>query len=214
MNQMNHAYISTAGFPKASIEAAIARGQGLSTSGVALEPVTLEAMLPPSIALIIDIETDNRKRTLPDLRLIIKNHGGTVTPTGYLFTKRGRVVFEKDEKGLGTDEVLDDAIDAGAEDVQLDDDGNIVVWTEPSGVAVAAKKLGDGLDLKVKSVDLIWHPNRDTLAPIESKETMKTLEGLISALQDDPGVQGVYTNVTQGTMEDDVWMAFQEKVAA
>jgi len=144
---------------------------------------------------------------------VIKNHKGTVTPTSYLFTRRGRVLFERDERGLGVDEVLDGAIEAGAEDVEADDEGNIVVWTEPSSVTAAADGLGKGLDLKVKSVDLIWHPNEDTLAVPDSNETLENLVALIDALQDEPVVQGVYTNVTKGTIEDDAWSALEEKIS-
>lgn len=183
-------------------------------SGAALEPATLEVILPPSIALIIDIETDNRRRSLADLRSIIKNHGGTVSPTSYLFTKRGRVLFGRDERGLGVDEVLDEAIDAGAADIEVDNEGNIVVWTEPSGLTAAAEKLGKSLDLKVKSLDLIWHPNEETLAPVESKEALTALVELIGALQEDSSVQGVYANVTQGTTQDEAWMALQDKLSA
>lgn len=108
--------------------------------------------------------------------------------------------------------MLDEAIEAGAEDVEVDDEGNIVVWTEPSGVTAAADGLGKGLDLKVKSVDLIWHPNEDTLAVLDSNETLENLVALIDALQDEP-VQGVYTNVTKGTIEDDAWSALEEKIS-
>jgi transcriptional/translational regulatory protein YebC/TACO1 len=144
---------------------------------------------------------------------VIKNHKGTVTPTSYLFTRRGRVLFERDERGLGVDEVLDGAIEAGAEDVEADDEGNIVVWTEPSSVTAAADGLGKDLDLKVKSVDLIWHPNEDTLAVLDSNETLENLVALIDALQDEPVVQGVYTNVTRGIIEDDAWSALEEKIS-
>jgi transcriptional/translational regulatory protein YebC/TACO1 len=145
--------------------------------------------------------------------MVIKNHKGTVTPTSYLFTRRGRVLFEKDERGLGVDEVLDEAIDAGAEDVEADGEGNIVVWTEPSGVTAAAERLGKDLDLKVKSLDLIWHPNEDTLAPLESEETVENLAALVDALRDEPAVQGVYTNVTRGTIEDNAWSVLEEKIS-
>lgn len=145
---------------------------------------------------------------------MIKNHKGTVTPTSYLFTRRGRVLFEKDERGLGVDEVLDEAIEAGAEDVQTDDEGNIVVWTEPNAVTAAAESLGKGLDLKVKSLDLVWHPKEDTLAALESEETMENLTALVEALRDEPAVQGVYTNVTQGSIGDDAWSALEEKISA
>jgi transcriptional/translational regulatory protein YebC/TACO1 len=134
---------------------------------------------------------------------MIKRHGGTVTPTSYLFTRRGKVLFEKDDRALGVDDVLDEAIEAGAEDVETDEEGNILVWTEPSGVTAAAEQLGKSLDLKVKSAELIWHPNEDTLAPLDSQEAADALGQLVDALEDDPNVQGVYTNVTQGTLEEE-----------
>jgi transcriptional/translational regulatory protein YebC/TACO1 len=134
---------------------------------------------------------------------MIKRHGGTVTPTSYLFTRRGKVLFEKDDRALGVDDVLDEAIEAGAEDVETDEEGNILVWTEPSGVTAAAEQLVKSLDLKVKSAQLIWHPNEDTLAPLDSQEAADALGQLVDALEDDPNVQGVYTNVTQGTLEEE-----------
>ena len=123
------------------------------------------------------------------------------------------MLFDKDERGLGVDEVLDEAIEVGAEDVEADDEGNIVVWTEPSGVTAAAEGLGKGLGLKVKSLDLIWHPNEDTLAPLDSNETVENLAALVDALQDDPAVQGVYTNVAKGAIADEAWSALEEKIS-
>jgi transcriptional/translational regulatory protein YebC/TACO1 len=194
------------------MEAAVARGQGISTTGAALENLTLEAIMPPSIALVVEVETDNRKRTLADLRFLVKSTGGTVTPTSYLFTKRGVVVFEKDERGLGVDEVLDDAIEAGAEDVETDDDGNIIVWTDPSGTTGAAEALKKSHDLKVKSSEIIWAPNEDTLAPFDSQEAYQALVSLVDALQDNPNVQGVYANVAQGVIEEGAWVELQGKI--
>jgi transcriptional/translational regulatory protein YebC/TACO1 len=155
---------------------------------------------------MVDIETDNRNRSLNDLRFVIKTHGGTVTPTKYLFTRRGKVLFEKDERGLGVDEVLDEAIEAGAEDLEADEDGNILIWTHPSDVTAVAEKLGKNLDLKVKSSELIWRPNEETLAPLESQESAKTLGDLVGALQDNPSVQGVYTNASQGAVNEEAWL--------
>jgi len=195
------------------MEAAIARGQGTSTTGAALEQLTLEAIMPPSIALVINIETDNRKRALPDLRFLIKSNGGSVTPTSYLFTKRGRVAFEKDERGFGADDVLDEAIEAGAEDVEEDDEGNVVVWTAPSKTTGAAEALSKSLNLKVQSSDIIWAPNAETLVPIDSDETLTALTALVDALQDNPYVQGVYVNAAQGSVEDEAWSELQDKIS-
>jgi transcriptional/translational regulatory protein YebC/TACO1 len=196
--------LSLAGFPKASVEAAIARGQGKSTSGAALENFTIECIMPPQIAMIIEAETDNRNRTLADLRLLVKTHGGTATPTSYLFQKKGRVAFEKDEKGLGIDEVLEDAIEAGAEDVELAEDGGIVLWTEPSKTFSAAESLSKAHGLKIDDTDIIWDANAETKVEIQEDDATAML-AFLDALQDNQQVQGTYANVSQGSVSESTW---------
>ncbi|RDW89136.1 hypothetical protein BP6252_01168 [Coleophoma cylindrospora] len=194
-----------AGFPKASMEAAVARGQGRSATGAALENLTLEVILPPGIGIVVDIETDNKAATLPDLRHLIKVKGGTVTPTAYLFQRKGRVAFEKDERNLGEDEVLEQAIEAGAEDVETDEDGNIVVWTDPSMISAMANSLQQGLDLKVLSSDIIWDANKDTNLALNDDTEAKSLQELVNVLRENSNVQAIYTNATQGNVSDEVW---------
>ena len=203
-----------AGWPKANMDNAIARGQGRSTTGAALQNLTLEVIMPPTIALIIEAETDNAKRTLSELRLLVTKNGGTVTPTNYLFQKKGRVAFEKDERNLGVDEVLDDAIEAGAEDVEADEDGGIVVWTEPNKTSATAEALQKSLNLKVESSDIIWHANEDTKVPMEDMGRAKTLAEFIDLVRDQPSVQGLYSNVAQGSLSDEVWEDLQSRLDA
>jgi transcriptional/translational regulatory protein YebC/TACO1 len=202
-----------AGFSKANMEAAIARGQGISTTGAALECLTLEAIIPPSQAFVIDIETDNRMRALPEIRFLITKRKGNITPTGYLFTKRGVVTFEKHET-VGLDEVLDDAIEAGAEDVETTEDGGLLVWTDPSRVTKTADLLAKNHGLKVSSSEIIWDANEDTTAPMESQEAALNLVDLVTALREHSDVQGIYTNATQGTVDDEIWSKLEEKLDA
>ena len=68
------------GMQKASIETAVLRGQGKSASGAALESLTIEAVLPP-VALIVECDTDNKARALPEIRSILREYGATTTPT-------------------------------------------------------------------------------------------------------------------------------------
>lgn len=187
------------------MESAIARGQGKSATGAALEYVTLEVIMPPTVAMIIETETDNRARTLSDLRYLVKSHGGSVTPTSYLFQKKGRVAFEKDERNLGVDDVLDEAIEAGAEDVETDEDGSIVLWTEPNMTTSAAEAMQKSFGLKVESSDIIWDANEDTKVALDHKEAAEKLTSFIEAVQENPNVQGVYANVAQGSLTDEVW---------
>lgn len=163
--------------------------------------------------MIIEAETDNRNRTLADLRLLIKHHGGTATPTSYLFKKKGRVAFDRSEEGLGVDEILDDAIEAGAEDVETGEDGGIVVWTEPSMAYSAAEALSKKHGLKIASTDIIWDPNQETQIEI-LEENVETLGAFLDALQDNPTIQGVYANVSQGTLSEDMYSTLREKLDA
>ena len=157
------------GFPKASIENAIARGQGVSASGAPLENVTVEAMIPPGVATIIHSETDSKARTLSDIRLAVKEAGGTVTPTTHLFDRAGKIVFEKPENIQET-EIFDRAIEAGATDFELDEDGNLVVSTESSKITSVASALSDLLGVKVKRSEIIWEPKEETMVELPLSE--------------------------------------------
>ncbi|QSZ37841.1 hypothetical protein DSL72_008941 [Monilinia vaccinii-corymbosi] len=194
-----------AGFPKILMETAIARGQGKSTTGATLQRATLECIMPPQVALIIEAETDNVNRTMMDLRHLVKVHGGTVTPTAYLFQKKGCVTFEKDEKNLGVDDVMDEAIEAGAEDLEVDDDGNIIVWTEPNMVTAAGEALQKKFDIKIRSSDILWDPNEDTNVPVDAGDATNKLISFVESARDNSDVQGIYANVVQGNIEDGQW---------
>jgi transcriptional/translational regulatory protein YebC/TACO1 len=198
-----------AGFPKVSMDAAIARGQGVSASGAALETVTIEAILPPSIAFVLEIETDSRARVLMDIRHTLKKCGATVTPTAYLFRKRGKVVFE-DERGLGVDKVLEDAIEAGAEDVETDENGDLVIWTDPSGTTAAAETMSARLGLKQKSAEVIWSANDDArVAPDE--QTFNPVVNLAEALGDTSGLT-IYSNLARGKLAEDEWEYLRDRI--
>ncbi|KAI9718906.1 MAG: hypothetical protein M1812_003790 [Candelaria pacifica] len=201
-----------AGFPKASIEAAISRGQGRSPSGAALESLTIEAILPPSIALIIECETDSKTRTLQDLRLLIKNHGGSPTPTNYLFDKKGRILFQRKD-GFGVDEILDEAVENGALDVEIDDEGRILIYTQPSATKTTADALADKMGLQIQYSDIKWVPKDDTVVGLDSDRVIKDLIAFVEEVQDHSSVQGVYMNAAQGKVPDEAWMDLQNRIA-
>lgn len=164
------------GFPKASIENAISRGQGLSASGVALENVTIEAMVPPSVAVIIECQTDSKPRTLADMRLAIKEAGGNVTPTNHLFERKGRVVFEN-SLNIGETDIFDRAIEAGAIDVEVEEEGDVVVTTKPSQTTAVASALAQSSGFKIKSSDIIWDPKEDMMVDVPSLGELVTFLG-------------------------------------
>ncbi|KAL8715620.1 MAG: hypothetical protein Q9225_006381 [Loekoesia sp. 1 TL-2023] len=145
-----------AGLPKDIIERAVAKGKGVSLSGDALETVTLEAMLPPSVSAIIECQTDNKNRTLSDLRLLVKNIGGTVTPTSHLFEKRGFIIFDSNEE-LEEEKIMEKILEAGALDMEIEEDQrSLSIYTEPSQTSSIAKSLTASLGLRMRSSDIIW----------------------------------------------------------
>lgn len=198
--------------PKASIEAAIARGQGLSATGAALESVVLEAILPPSVATVIDVQTDNKLRTLADLRLLVKEAGGTVSPIGYMFEKKGRIILQKKD-GMGADEVLEAALEAGVLDVIEDEEGRVVLYTEPAQTKTTAETLAKTLEMEIEESEIIWDPNEDTKVALDDETAAKELNDFLDELQEVTGVQGVYMNWSKGAIPDDLWADMRSKVA-
>ncbi|OQE21672.1 hypothetical protein PENSTE_c011G05817 [Penicillium steckii] len=185
-----------ASIPKTIIEAAIARGQGLSVTGQALESLTIEAMLPGSVAAVVECQTDQKGRVLQDVRHFIKNGGGTVTPTTFLFEKKGRVVLEKKE-GLNPDDYLDQAIEAGATDIIQDDKGRLVIFTDPSETKSVGETFSKLSGLTIEELEIFWDPNQDTLVEVQDEEQLKNLEDLLGNLRDEPSVQDIYLNATE-----------------
>jgi len=199
------------GFPKASIETAIARGQGVSASGAKLESVTVEAMVPPSVAVVVDSQTDSKLRTLNEIRLIIKEHGGQVAPTGYLFDRKGETVFRPKE-GVGVDEILETAVEAGALDIEEGPEGRLIVYSEPSATKHMSDTLMSQFGLEVESSEIIWDSN--TEAALDSDASATNLVAMVDKLKDNSAVQGVYINAARGATKEEVWDELQSRVFA
>jgi YebC/PmpR family DNA-binding regulatory protein len=199
--------------PKSTIEAAIARGQGLSASGAALEGLLLEAMLPPSIATIIECQTDNKLRALADLRVVVKDAGGQVGTVGFMFEKRGRIILRKKE-GMGVDEILEDALDAGVEDVFEDNEGRINLYTEPAETKSIAETLATKLEMEIEESEIIYDPNEETKVDLNDEEAAAKLSNFLDELQEIPGIQGVYMNCSKGeSLPAELWEELQGKLA-
>ncbi|WQF75706.1 Putative transcriptional regulator TACO1, integrase-like protein [Colletotrichum destructivum] len=209
------ALYSRPGVPKNVIDSAVARGQGRTASGASLEPLTLEAILPPGVALIIEAETESKARSLQDLKVLIKKHKGAANAAAFFFTRLGRVVFEAAGEGgggPGVDDILDDAIEAGAEDLEADDDGNLVVWTQPNMTNAVASGVGPKFGLKLLSSDIIWSANDDTKVKLDKGLEATSLADLLAALQEFPEVQAVYGNPVKGDMSEEEWARIEENL--
>ncbi|KAK2595770.1 hypothetical protein QQS21_006596 [Conoideocrella luteorostrata] len=202
-----------ASVPKALVEAAIARGQGCSATGAKLEPMTLEVLMPPNIALITDIETDNKTRTLHNLKFVVKKAGGVVGSTSFYFSRRGRVILSSKDRKLTLSDVLEEAIELdGAEDVEELLEGRFVVWTQPPQIMAITEALSKRLELEVEESDIIWAANKDTKVAIDSTKSVESLDALFSGLREYPEVKAIFANVQQGAVTSDDWEKIERNV--
>jgi YebC/PmpR family DNA-binding regulatory protein len=174
--------------PKDTIERAIKRGAG-AVEGVSYEEVRYEGYGINGAAVIVDCMTDNRTRTVADVRHAFSKHGGNLGTDGsvsFLFKHCGQLVFAP---GTDEDKVLEVALDAGAEDVVNNDDGSIEVITAVQDF-VAVKDALAKAGLKPALAEVTMKPAAEvTLAGDEAARMQKLLDAF-EALDD---VQEVYT---------------------
>lgn len=171
-----------------TVERAAKRGAG-ELDGVALEEVRYEGYGPAGVALIVDCVTDNRNRTVAEVRHAFSKAGGSLGTEGsvaYQFDHRGVLIFPAD---ADFDALFEAAIEAGADDVQ-DDEGAVEVTTEVSEhAAVEAALAGQGLVPEVSELTMLPQ-SRVELSVGDSLAVM----ALIEALEDLDDVQSVYSN--------------------
>ena len=178
-----------ANMPQANIQRAIDRGSG-KLGGAAIEEVTYEGYGPGGIAVIVECATDNKNRTYPDVRLAFTKNGGRLAEPGsvvFQFTRKGiiRTNFTGD-----ADDAMLAAIDAGAEDAELDDQ-QLVIYTDPKQLATVRDSLG-GAGLTVKEAELAFVPANTV--EITDPETARKATNLMDALDDLDDVVNTYSN--------------------
>jgi len=174
-----------ANMPKANIERAIARAA--DKSAAALIEEVYEAYGPGGVGIVIEVATDNKNRTMPEVRHTLDKTGGRMADPGsvmFQFTRKG--VIEISEKG---EDALMAALEAGAEDATEEDEG-IVIYTVASDLMKVRKALIDA-GLTVTSAELQYVPNN--YVPVEGDNAEK-LEKLLGAIDDLDDVTNVYTN--------------------
>lgn len=198
------------GMPKANIELAVARGQGRSSTGEKLETAMLEFLAPGSVAVVVEIECDNKQRAFKDLKLIAKRHAATVTPVTFLFTRLGRTILSGLED-TEFDDILMQAAEAGAEDVEQDDVGNVIVWTQPNTTHQAIQGLSAALKAEIVTSEIIWKPSEDTVK-LDDHVTAGQLGDFLAAIQANDDVQAVYANPERGDIAEEVWSLIEDNL--
>jgi YebC/PmpR family DNA-binding regulatory protein len=174
--------------PKDNIERAIKRGSG-DMDG-AFEEIRYEGYGPGGVAVIVDCMTDNRKRTVSDVRHLFSKHGGNLGAdgsVGYLFNHVGVLSYPAD---VPEDRVLEVALEAGAEDVLTNEDGSIDVLTSPAdfeGVCAAM----NNAQLAPESAEVTMRAA--TSVQLEAEQAASMVR-LLEGLEDLDDVQNVYSN--------------------
>jgi YebC/PmpR family DNA-binding regulatory protein len=178
-----------ASMPKDNIERAIAKGTGEGVDADQLATVLYEGYGPGGVALLIEAVTDNRNRTSADVRHALSKHGGSLGEPGsvsYLFDKTGVIVVDA---GRYDEEDLLIAIDAGAEDISLDDDVYEIV-SEP-GDLVAVRDALAAAEIEIESADVTQRPK--VRVPVQEAEAARLLK-LIDLLEESDDVGAVHAN--------------------
>ncbi len=174
--------------PRDNIERAIKKAIG--SDGENYESIRYEGYGPGGVAIIIETLTDNRNRTASNVRSTLSKNGGALGETnsvGFMFDHVGEISYPA--SAGSADKVLEAAIDAGADDVESDDEGHWI-YTSFEGMGEVAAGLEKSLG-EPESVKAIWRP-QNTI-PVDADKGA-TLMKVIGLLEDDDDVQNVYAN--------------------
>jgi YebC/PmpR family DNA-binding regulatory protein len=180
----------SANMTKDTIERAIKRGSG-ANDGDNFEEVRYEGYGPNGVAIMVDCLTDNRNRTVSEVRHAFTKAGGNLGTDGsvaYLFTKRGILSYPP---GSDEDSIMEAAIEAGAEDVTTNDDGSIDVLTSPDDYLDVKQALTEA-GLKPQDAEVMMQAA--TEITLEEEEEADKIIRLVDSLEDLDDVQNVYTN--------------------
>jgi YebC/PmpR family DNA-binding regulatory protein len=178
-----------ASMPKDNIERAIAKGTGAGADADAMEAVMYEGYGPGGVAMLVEAFTDNRNRTGSEIRHAFSKHGGNMGEPGsvaYLFDKKGVVIVDGEKY---SEDDLMPAVDAGAEDIVLDDD-MFEVLCEPSDLSAVRAALADA-GIEISEAEVMQRPK--TLVPLDEDGAVKLMR-LIDTLEDLDDTDTVHAN--------------------
>ncbi|TFL16691.1 YebC/PmpR family DNA-binding transcriptional regulator [Jannaschia formosa] len=174
--------------PKDNIERAIAKAMGGDAENY--DEIRYEGYGPNGVAIIVETMTDNRNRTASNVRSTFGKHGGNLGETGsvgFMFDRMGQIVYPA--SAGSEDDVMMAAIEAGAEDVESDEESH-VIWCADTDLNAVSTALEEALG-EAESTKLVWRPQTTTELDLEG---MSALMKLIEALEDDDDVQTVTAN--------------------
>lgn len=178
-----------ANMPKDTVERAIKRGNG-ELEGQAYEEIRYEGYAPGGVAVMVDCMTDNRNRTVADVRHAFSKHGGNLGADGsvaYLFNQTGMLSYPP---GTSEEQLLEAALEAGAEDVVVNSDGSLDVLTDPDEFHAIRERLTHA-GMSAAEAEVTQRASTTVELDVETAETVL---GLLNTLENLDDVQTVHSN--------------------
>ncbi|MCD6595916.1 YebC/PmpR family DNA-binding transcriptional regulator [bacterium] len=191
-----------ANMPADNVDRAIKKGTG-ELEGVSYEEIVYEGYGHGGVAIIMEIVTDNKKRTVAEIRHIFTRLGGNLGESGcvsWMFQKVGMLMVSRE--GIDEEKLMEAALESGADDFKDDDDEYFEIYTDPSNTFDVRQKLIEK-GFKVDSAETIAIPQ--STVHLEGRDAEKLLK-LLYALEDNDDVQKVYSNMD---IPDEIVEAFQ-----
>jgi len=180
----------TANMPKDNIERAIKKGIG-GGEGANFEELTYEIYGPHGVALLVEVSTDNRNRTASDIRSIVtKNSGSIATPgsVSRLFHRKGQIIISRE--AANEDELMELALEAGAEDFKAEPQG-FEILTEPASFEAVHRQI-EARNIKYEAAEITSLPA--VTVPLSGEPAMAAVNRLIEALEEHDDVKEVHAN--------------------
>jgi len=177
-----------ANVPKDNIERAIKKGSDTETNN--LEEIKYEGFGPGGTSLIVETMTDNKNRTISEIRQIFSKNGGSIAESGsvsHSFQRKGELIYKSD-KNLES-KIFDMAVESGADDV-INEDDSYIIYCDPEKIISIKGKISQ-LSLEPFSVSLTWKSSNKVNV---NKEEGKKLFNLINQLEDNEDVQNISSN--------------------
>lgn len=156
------------------------------------ENITYEGYGPNGVAVIVNTLTDNRNRTAADVRHAFDKFGGNMGQNGcvsFMFDRKGVIVIEDEDSEIDEEEITMDALEAGAEDIEIED-GVIEITTDPSDLGAVRDALSEKYSLSSSEVSMV----PQTMTEITDENQIIQMQKMLDMLEDNDDVQDVYHN--------------------
>jgi len=182
--------------PKDNIERAIKRGTGEDKEGVVFEELVYEGFGPDGVAILVEVLTDNKNRTVSDIKHLFSKHGGSLGSPGsvqWQFEQLGTVTFKKDilqEKGLDFDDFSLEMVDAGAQDIKEHDEFVEIITAKEDLKKVLDAVIGEGIEPEDSGLE--WVAKETIEVDVATQEK---IEKLSDAFDENEDIKEIYTNI-------------------